>query len=64
MTAANIARALGIKNIRVNYLISEILFDTIFEKCPMKELIIRKFDKEHIVKNYLEGIEFEEKVYH
>ena len=35
MTAANIAKELGHAKIRINYLLTELLADHIFEDCPM-----------------------------
>ena len=60
MTAANIAKGLGIGKIKVNYLYSELLGDNLFEQCPMKHTLIRNKDPKYLVEHYLEGVEFED----
>ncbi len=56
MTAANIAKGLGISKIKVNYLFSELLGDNLFEKCPMNETLIKTHERNHLIENYLDGI--------
>ena len=60
MTAANIAKGLGIRKIKINYLYSELLGDNLFETCPMKHTLIRNKDPRDLVEHYLDGVEFED----
>ena len=55
-TAAETARELGQKSIRVNYLLSEWMKDTFFDSNPLEHLLIRKVGEEDVEK----GIGLEE----
>ena len=45
MTAAAIARGLGIDKIAINYLFSEKMSGSMFEKNPMSELVVNQKEK-------------------
>lgn len=65
MTAAGIAKALGIQKIKVNYQYCELLAVDLYEECPLKDLTILNMEKSKVVSEYLEGIDYEDnKLYH
>ena len=59
MTAAHIAKGLGHAKVRVNYLFCELLAPHIFEECPLDQIAMKVKKKEHIVKTYLDNVDFE-----
>ena len=61
MTAANIAKGMGQEKFKINYLYSELLERHIFpECCPMGGLTMKNFEKDHIVREYLDGIDYDD----
>ena len=59
MTAAHIAKGLGHSKIRVNYLFSELMSESLFEEDPLPDIAIKKKDKNELIQKYLDGIDFE-----
>lgn len=62
-TAKETCKILGIKEIQVNYMLSEWMKHTFFESNPIDTLLIRTRDKKYILDKYLEGIEFVDKTH-
>ncbi len=60
MTAAVIAKGLGIEKIGINYLFSEKMGGQMFDKNPMTKLVVNQKDKDYVKENYLDGIDFED----
>lgn len=44
----------------INYLFSELMGSNLFNECPLGLISIRNMDKEVIVREYLDGIEYED----
>jgi hypothetical protein len=66
MTAANIAKVLGLKKIRVNHHFCEWMDTMFFDENPLPDIMSRRPDlypKEKLVQEYLQGIDFEDNDY-
>ena len=59
MTAAGIAKGLDLPKFHVNYLFSELMSEHMFNTNPLKKTILSSRTKDQIVKDYLDGVDFE-----
>ena len=59
MTAAGIAKGLDLPKFHVNYIYSELMSEHMFDTNPLKKTVLSSKSKEHIVQQYLDGVDFE-----
>ena len=60
MTAAAIAKGLGLPKFQVNNLYSEIMLERYFDKNPLKKMVASGRDQKKVVEQYFDGVDFEQ----
>ena len=59
-TATQIAKKIGITKIKINYKLSELLATCFFPENPIDKLITRTKEHDKILKDFSEGIDFDD----
>jgi hypothetical protein len=64
MTAAQIAKELGLSKITINHRLAEWLDESFYDNDPIKPLNLLNKSKDHLVATFLDGIDFEDSRYY